>query len=202
MKLRELIESDLERYTQTYRLRGQTYSKQKIFWESFLFKAGFQAVFLYRLSHKCFQKGWTYAAWFLTRLNGMLTGAEIEFNAQIGPGFLIAHPVGIVIGRGTVIGQGATLFQGVSFVVKSWDPQEILKFPHIGDHCYFFTHAVALGDIKVGNYCVIGAQAVLTQDMPEGSLARGVPAQIFPEKGKKTIMTWLENKQPFPSGAF
>lgn len=200
MTLKELIKSDLARYTQTYRLRGQEYSETKIFWESFLFKAGFQAVLLYRLSHACFQKRWIYPAWFLARLNVTLTGAEIEFNAQIGPGLLIAHPVGIVVGRGVVLGEGATLFQGVSLVVKSWAPEEIRNFPYAGDHCYFFAHAVLMGGIKIGDYCAVGAQAVVTKDMPSGSLARGVPAQIFPEEGKKAILSWLGSENFSSSG--
>src|SRR5436190_16676411 len=100
--LRELIRSDLGRFTQTHILTGQAHVKRRVFWESLLFKAGFQAVLLYRLSHWLFQRRWVYPAWFLSRLSVALTGAEIEFSAQIGPGMLIAHPVGIVVGRGTV----------------------------------------------------------------------------------------------------
>ena len=44
MTLRELIASDLARFTQTYELRGQPFSRRRIFWESVIFKAGFQAV--------------------------------------------------------------------------------------------------------------------------------------------------------------
>src|SRR5438094_908668 len=98
MSLLALIEADLARFTQTYRLRRQPYSAAKIFFESFLFKAGFQAVFLYRLSHALYERGWIYPAWFLSRLSVAITGAEIEFNARIGPGLFIAHPVGIVVG--------------------------------------------------------------------------------------------------------
>jgi serine O-acetyltransferase len=137
MSLRALMRSDLARFAQTYELRGQPYSKRRVFWESILFKAGFQAVFLYRISHWLFGKGQTYLAWMVARLNLALTGAEIEFNAEIGPGMFIAHPVGIVIGRGTVIGSGVTLFQGVSFGVRSWHPDYIRRFPTVGNNCFF-----------------------------------------------------------------
>lgn len=194
MKLRELIQSDLERFYQTYRLRGQAYSRWKIVLESFFFKAGFQAVFLYRISHRLHQWGLTYLAWFIARLNIFLTGAEIEFNAEIGPGLFISHPVGIVIGRGTVIGRNATLFQGVSFGVKGWHPDDIRKFPKAGDHCFFFAHAVVLGGVTLGDYCLVAANAVVTKDLAEGSLARGVPAESFPHRGKEIISSWFEEK--------
>lgn len=192
MKLRELIRSDFARYIQTYRLRGQPFSKRKVFWESLLFKAGFQAVFLYRISHWFFQKRRVYLAWAFARLNLWLTGAEIEFNAQIGPGFFIAHPMGIVIGRGTEIGEGATLFQGASFGVKSWHPSEITRFPKVGRHCYFFAHSLILGSITLGDYCVVAAGTVVTKDVPNGALARGVPAEIDPDEGRRLIESWIE----------
>lgn len=190
MTLRQLIDSDLARFTQTYVLRGQPFSKRRIFWESLIFKAGFQAVLLYRVSHWLYQRGWIYLPWFLSRLSIAITGAEIEFNARIGPGMFVSHPVGIVVGRGTVIGSEVTLFQGVTFGVKSWHPDSITKFPRVGNKCYFFTGASVLGDVTIGDNCIVGAHAVLTCDLPDGSMALGIPAKIYPEKGKEAILSW------------
>ncbi len=190
MSFRALIKSDLSRFAQTYSLRGQAFSRRRVFWESFLFKAGFQAVVLYRISHWFYRKKMIYLAWFFSRLNLTLTGAEIEFNAEIGPALFIAHPVGIVIGRGTIIGYGATLFQGVSFGVRSWHPEEITKFPKVGNNCFFFAHSVIVGDVTIGNECVIGTNAVVNCDIPNGSMALGIPAKIFPQKGKEAINSW------------
>jgi serine O-acetyltransferase len=190
MTLRELINSDLSRFTQTYILRGQTFSARRIFWESILFKAGFQAVLLYRLSHWLFMRGWVYPPWFLSRLNLAVTGADIEFNAQIGPAMFIAHPVGIVVGRGTVIGSEVTLFQGVTFGARSWHPDNIRKFPKVGNKCYFFAGAAVLGDVAIGDYCIVGAHAVLLNDLPDGALALGVPAKVYPDKGREAISSW------------
>lgn len=190
MTLRELIASDLARFTQTYELRGQPYSRRRIFWESVIFKAGFQAVLLYRVSHWLYQRGWIYPPWLLSRVSIAITGAEIEFNARIGPGMFVSHPVGIVVGRGTVIGANVTLFQGVTFGVKSWHPDAITKFPRVGNKCYFFTGAAVLGDVTIGDNCIVGAHAVVTSDLPDGSLALGIPAKVYPDKGKEAILSW------------
>jgi serine O-acetyltransferase len=155
-----------------------------------IFKAGFQAVLLYRVSHWLYQRGWIYPPWFLSHLSIAITGAEIEFNARIGPGMFVSHPVGIVVGRGTVIGSNVTLFQGVTFGVKSWHPDAITKFPRVGNKCYFFTGAAVLGDVTVGDDCIVGAHAVVTSDLPDGSLALGIPAKIYPDKGKEAILSW------------
>jgi serine O-acetyltransferase len=191
-ELMSLVKSDLSRFAQTFALRGERYSKRRVFLESLLFKAGFQAVLLYRIGHWFFLKGWVHIAWFVTRLNITLTGAEIEFNAHIGPGMFIAHPVGIVIGRGTTIGSGVTLFQGVSFGVSSWHSDEITKFPKVGDHCVFFANSAIIGDITIGNNCIVAAHTVVTCDMPDGSLSMGVPAKIYPDKGREKISSWSQ----------
>jgi len=190
MTLRELIASDLARFTQTFVLRGQSFSKRRVFWESIIFKAGFQAVVLYRVSHRLHQRGWTYLPWFLSRVSVALTGAEIEFNAQIGPGMFVAHPVGIVVGRGTVIGAGVTLFQGVTFGVKSWHPDQIRKFPRVGNNCFLFSGAAVLGGVTIGDNCIVGAHAVVTADVPSGAMAVGIPATIHPDKGREAIASW------------
>lgn len=190
MSLRELIESDLSRFTQTYVLRGQPFSRRRVFWESVIFKAGFQAVLLYRVSHWLFERGWLYLPWFISRVSLAITGAEIEFNAEIGPGMFVAHPVGIVVGRGTVIGSDVTLFQGVTFGVKSWHPDEIRKFPRVGNKCYFFKGAAVLGGVTIGDNCIIGSHAVLTVDVPEGGMALGIPAKVYPGKGREAMESW------------
>lgn len=184
MTLRALIRSDLERFTETFALRGQRYSRSKVAFESLTFKAGFQAVLLYRLAHWCYQRHWTYAAWFLCRLNTALTGADIEFNAEIGPGMFISHPVGIVIGRGTRIGSRVTIFQGVTCGARSWRADAITRFPTIGDGCYLYAHATILGPIHIGNGCVIGAHALVLQDLPDRAVARGVLAVIADGSGR------------------
>jgi serine O-acetyltransferase len=195
MSLKELfylISRDFARFEETFRLRHQRYSKIKVILESIFFKAGFQAVVTYRFSHWFYHKRCTYISWFLSRINIWSTGAEIEFNAEIGPGLFISHPVGIVIGRGTKIGVGATIFQGVTFVVSSWHPDSITKFPIVGDSCWFFSHASVLGGITIGNDCIVAANSVVSKDMPDGSLAVGVPAVIHPVKGREKINSWKE----------
>lgn len=187
MSLMRLIRSDLDRYAETYRLRGQKYSGSKIFWESLLFKSGFKAAVFYRMSHACYQKGWTHVAWWLMRLNQRHTGAEIEFGARIGPGLLIAHPSGIVVGRGSVVGARATFFQGVTLGVRSWLPEDIHRFPAAGDDCFFFAHAAILGGITIGDRVVIGANAVVLTDVPSGASAAGVPARIREGGGASMI---------------
>lgn len=188
--LRGLVRSDLARFTQTYALRGQAFSRRRVFWESVIFKGGFQAVALYRVSHWLYQRNRIYLAWMCSRLNAAVTGAEIEFNARIGPGMLIAHPVGIVIGRGTVIGSDVTLFQGVTLGVSGWRKDQIHEFPTVGNRCFFFAGSAVLGGVTIGDECVIGAHAVVASDMADGAMAVGVRATVHPNRGSDVVANW------------
>lgn len=178
-ELIDLIKKDLERFYETFALRNLPFNKFKVYFESFIFKAGFQSVFLYRLSHWFYKNKLNYCAWFLTRINITLTGAEIEYNAEIGPGLFIAHPVGIVIGRGSKIGNHVSIFQGVTLGVKSWEEKHIKKFPVIGNNCMLFSNAAILG-VSIGDNCIIGANSVVTKDIPDNCKAYGSPAVIHP----------------------
>jgi serine O-acetyltransferase len=189
--LRALIRSDLDRFTETFALRGQPFSRSRVVFESWVFKAGFQAVVLYRIAHWFHERAWTYPAWFFCRLNLALTGADIEFNAEIGPGMFISHPVGIVIGRGTRIGRSVTIFQGVTCGARSWRPEAITRFPTIGDNCYLFAHAAVLGPVRIGNECVVGAHALVTRNLPDRAVARGVPAVIV-EDPEQALRSGIE----------
>jgi len=189
-RLVELIRADFERFGETYRLRGQRFSRARVWFESVLFKPGFQAVLLHRLAHWLYEHKRVYLAWSLSRLAQFLTGAEIEFNARIGPGLFIAHPAGIVVGRGTILGRHATLLQNVTFGAASWHPDEIGRFPVAGDNCFFCAGALILGGIRIGSNCVVAAGAVVNRDLPDGALARGVPARVYPGRGQKLLASW------------
>jgi serine O-acetyltransferase len=188
--LSTLLRADLARYQETYRLRGQKAPVFRIILESLVFKAGFQAVILYRLAYALHSMGLNYLAWAVSRFNQFLTSAEIEFNVQAGPGLFIAHPGGLVVGRGTVLGARSTLFQGVSFGAADWHPGRIASFPRTGDNVFIFAGAKVLGGIRLGNNVVVGANAVLTQDLPSGAMAVGSPARILPGRGASLIKSW------------
>ena len=172
-----LIKSDLSRYYEIASIKGSKINKFKIVLETFIFKAGFNAVFLYRISHFFYKLKRIYIAWFFSRLNVSLTGAEIEFNAEIQDAFFIPHPVGIVIGRGTKIGKHVTVFQNVTFGVKSWDA--ITVFPEISDNVTIYSGAKILGGIKIGNNSIIGANAVVNKDVEANVAVGGIPAKII-----------------------
>lgn len=187
----ELVKSDLKRSLgHTTSLDGERKVRFKDLLYCYLFKAGFQCILLHRISHWFFQLGWIFMARFFMRLNLTLTGADIGFAAQIGPGFLTGHPVGLVIAHKTVIGCNVTVLQGVLFGVQSWHPDAMENLPIVGDYCVLCTRSMILGDIEIGNECVIGANAIVTQDIESGAFAYGSPLVVKQKEGKVKIADW------------
>lgn len=96
----------------------------------------------------------------------------------VGNGFRIFH-VGdfIHIGPNVKIGNNCTILPGVVFGNKS-EKQDNNKVI-VGDNCYFGLGAKIFGSVKIGNNVMVGANAVVTKDIPDNAVVGGVPAKII-----------------------
>jgi len=135
--------------------------------ESLLFETGYQAVVLHRIAHWFKSHGVPVLGPAVARCNQFLTGVDIGPAAQIGPGLLIVHGQGIVVGGHARIGSNATLLQQVTIGSPSPDHRE--RMPTIGDDVFLGAGAKLIGAIAVGDGSLIGVNAVVTQDVPPGS---------------------------------
>ena len=161
----EILRDDLGRYRGFRPPTAPQPGRWRLAFESLVFRAGFQAVLLHRVGHRLGESGWIRSAWLVARLNLLLTGADIEFSACIGPGLLLPHPSGLVIGRGTRIGSGATIYQGVTCGIRGWGSDRASGYPSIGNDVVLFARASVLGGIRVDDGAVVGAHALITHDL-------------------------------------
>ncbi len=141
--------------------------------ESLLFENGYQAVVLHRIAHWFKVRGVPVLGPLFARLGLLLTGVDIAPGAVIGPGLLISHGTGLVIGGYARIGRDAILLHGVT--IGSPDPGRIGKMPVIGDNVFIGAGATLIGEITVGDDVFIGVHAIVARDVPGGSrvLAKG-----------------------------
>ena len=101
-----------------------------------------------------------------------MTGADIPINTRIGGGLLLPHPNGIVIHPSVVIGPNCLIFQQVTLGMAHGG------VPTLGGHVDVGAGAKVIGRVRLGDHSNVGANAVVTIDVPEGATAVGVPARI------------------------
>ncbi|PZE20477.1 serine acetyltransferase [Paenibacillus xerothermodurans] len=134
-----------------------------------------RAILIYRISAWCYRNHLRPLAHFFWSMNLLLHSIEISPLARIGPGLVIPHTLGIVIGGGAVIGRDVTIYQNVTIGTKNGKDY---RYPSIGDNTVLFSGCVVVGPIKIGNNAVVGANAVVVSDVPNDSIALGIPAVV------------------------
>ena len=122
----------------------------------------------------------------LSQFGKFITGIEIHPGATIGGGLFIDHGSGVVIGETAVIGNNCTLYHGVT-LGGTGKEKGVRRHPVIGDNVLVGAGAKILGAIRVGNNSLIGANAVLLCDVPDGATVVGVPGRVVRVKGTPVI---------------
>jgi serine O-acetyltransferase len=154
---------------------------------------GVWAVAYHRLAHRLFRNGWFFAARAVNHWSRWMTAIDIHPGATIGRNFFIDHGF-VVIGETAEIGDNVTIYQCVTLGGTSPDNGVAGKrHPTLLDGVIIGSGAQVLGPITVGERARIGANAVVTRDVPEGAVMVGIPA-------KPTLVeaaTWQRDFVPY-----
>ncbi|HEY0411735.1 MAG TPA: serine O-acetyltransferase EpsC [Allosphingosinicella sp.] len=145
-------------------------------WEVLLYP-GVWAVGFHRLAHWLYRGGLFFLARFVNHIARLLTGIDIHPGAIIGRRLFIDHGF-VVIGETAEIGDGVTIYQHVT--LGGTNPTDGIpgkRHPTIGDGVIIGSGAAVLGPIVVGARARIGANAVVTREVPEGATMVGIPAR-------------------------
>lgn len=130
--------------------------------------------------------------WILNLLIEIATGIHIEGDINIGPGLYIGHFGNIFLVGKTKIGKYCNISQENTFGYAGRGEKRGL--PEVGDFVYVAPGAKIIGKIKIGNYVAIGANAVVTKDLPNNAVAVGVPAEIISYKSSRDFIEYNEFK--------
>jgi serine O-acetyltransferase len=145
--------------------------------ENALVYSGLHAIWSYRLAHRLWAKpALRGPARVLTQFTRFLTGIEIHPGATIGHRFFIDHGMGVVIGETAEIGDDVMLYHGVTLGGRSLNQGK--RHPTIGNRVTIGAGAKILGPLHIGDDSAIGANAVVTHDVPAESIATGIPAVV------------------------
>ena len=110
-------------------------------------------------------------------------GIQIPAGTKIGKGFYIGHFGCIVVNPDAVIGDNVNISQGVTIGQTNRGPRK--GTPRIGNNVYIGPGAKIIGNIAIGNDAAIGANAVVTHDVPDNAVVAGVPAKIISMTGSR-----------------
>lgn len=135
---------------------------------------------MYRLYHTM----WKYKLYFLANIGYKITelilGCSIPPSVELGKNVNIGHPIGIVIHQDSIVGDGTIIYQNVTIGRKNRLTQDA---PVIGKDCLIGAGACVFGKIVIGDNVTIGANAVVTKDIPSDSVVIGNPAVIVKRRG-------------------
>lgn len=137
---------------------------------------GFHALILHRGAHWLYRHNLSLLARLISTLNRFLTGIDIHPGAMIGERVFIAHGFGVVIGETAIVGDGTLIYQGVT--LGGTGKEKGKRHPTLGKNVVVGPGAKVLGNIEIGDNVCIGTESVVLRDIPENSLAIGIPARI------------------------
>ena len=143
---------------------------------------GVKAVFFHRIANFFNVAKFDLIARIISQFSRFLTGIEIHPGAKIGKNLFIDHGMGVVIGETSEIGDNVTIYHmatlgGIAPSINSNDQRNIKRHPTIEDDVVIGSGAQVLGPVTVGRCAKIGANAVITKDVPEKAVMVGIPAK-------------------------
>lgn len=159
---------------------------------------GIHAVLIHRIAHLMWNLGIPFIPRYLNLLSHQLTGVDIHPGAKIGERFFIDHGTGVVIGETAEIGDDVTMYQGAVLGGTSLDP--VKRHPTLKNNIVVGAGAKILGPITIGNNVQIGANSVVTKNIPDNSIVVGVPGQIVTEDRdmKEDVEQFCHDELPDP----
>jgi serine O-acetyltransferase len=155
---------------------------------------GIKAVFFHKIANFFQLAKFHLVARIISQFSRFLTGIEIHPGAKIGKNLFIDHGMGVVIGETSEIGNNVTIYHmvtlgGIAPSINSNDQRQVKRHPTLSDCVVVGSGAQILGPVMIGANAKIGANAVVTKDVPENAVMVGIPA--------KNVGTATEEFKPY-----
>jgi serine O-acetyltransferase len=130
---------------------------------------------IFRLSHLLWKHRVPFLPWLLRAVNRIIFSVVLPPSVKMGKNVILSYGgLGTVIHRNTVIGDDVVIASGVTIGGRSGDE----AVPVIGTGAFIGSGAKIIGNVKIGKYASIGANAVVLKDIPDYAVAVGVPAKV------------------------
>ena len=141
-----------------------------------------KAIFFHRIANFFCLAKFDLIARMISQFSRFLTGIEIHPKAKIGKNLFIDHGMGVVIGETSEIGDNVTIYHGVTLggispSIDSDKQRNVKRHPTLKNNVVVGSGAQILGPITVGENAKVGANAVVTKDVPDNAVMVGIPAK-------------------------
>lgn len=180
--LRRCIAVDLSRYASEVSFRA--------FVSKYMGSPGFRYMFWWRVTKFLKARSWLLPVRMLAerRLGHYMYryGISIPLEVEIGPGLYIGHFGCIHLNEHVVLGHTCNINQGVT--IGKHNRGERRGCPRVGNRVYFGPGAKVFGGITIGDDVAIGANAVVTHDLPDHAVAVGIPARVISFEGTRSYI--------------
>ncbi|WP_202678897.1 serine O-acetyltransferase [Skermanella mucosa] len=137
---------------------------------------GIHAIIAHRIANALWRRNVRWPARFISYMARMVTNIDIHPGATIGRRFFIDHGAGVVIGETAEVGDDVTLYHGVTLGGTSWNKGK--RHPTLEDGVMCGAGAKILGPITIGRNGRVGANSVVTKDVPAEMTVVGIPGRI------------------------
>ena len=143
---------------------------------------GVKAIFFHRIANFFAIAKFELVARIISQLSRFFTGIEIHPKAKIGKNLFIDHGMGVVIGETSEISDNVTIYHnvtlgGTSPSINTNEQRNSKRHPTLEENVVVGSGAQILGPVVIGKNSLIGANAVITKDVPEKSIMAGNPAK-------------------------
>ena len=143
---------------------------------------GVKAVLFHKIAHFFSVAKFDLIARIISQSSRFLTGIEIHPKAKIGKNLFIDHGMGVVIGETSEIGNNVTIYHGVTLggispSIDSDKQRDVKRHPTLKNNVVVGSGAQILGPVTVGENAKIGANSVVTKDVPDNAVMVGIPAK-------------------------
>lgn len=132
------------------------------------------AMVMYRLMQGSHRSHLAPLAMVFNKLNGFFGRCIIGRGAEFGPGFVLIHSYGVVINSSVTAGSDIRIEHLVTIGAERGES------PVLGDNVFIGAGAKIVGAVTIGSHVKIGANAVVTKDIPDNVTAVGIPAKVVP----------------------
>tara|TARA_B100001769_G_C21936431_1_gene504531 strand:- start:54 stop:638 length:585 start_codon:yes stop_codon:yes gene_type:complete len=143
---------------------------------------GVKAIFFHKIANFFAIAKFDLIARIISQFSRFLTGIEIHPKAKIGKNLFIDHGMGVVIGETSVIGDNVTIYHmvtlgGISPSINTDSQRNTKRHPTLMDNVVVGSGAQILGPVIIGRNAKVGANAVVTKNVPENAVMIGIPAK-------------------------